>query len=74
MGIAESVLQKLQALPPDKQRQILDFVETLARDSRKARRRTTGICAATGVHISKAELDAARREVWANFPRESARR
>jgi hypothetical protein len=72
MGIAESVLQKLQALPPDKQRQILDFVEAMARTGRKARRRVTGICAVGGVHLTKEELDLARREMWANFPRERA--
>jgi len=72
MSIDEEVLGKLRALPPEKQQEVLDFLEFLGRKespvSRKQRLR--GLCANLGVHLSAAEIDEARRGIWGGFPRE----
>ena len=72
MSIHEEVLGKLRALPPDKQQEVLDFVEFLGRRGSpvQAKQRLRGLCADLGVHLSAEEIDDARRGMWAGFPRE----
>lgn len=72
MTIEEAVLEKLRQLPQDKQQETLDFVEFLQRktSSQLPRRSLEGIWEGLGISISKEEIDEARREMWANFPRE----
>lgn len=72
MSIDEEVLGKLQALPPDKQQEVLDFVEFLGGKGRpmNPKQRLRGLCADLGVHLSTEEIDQARCEMWAQFPRE----
>lgn len=72
MTLEEAVLVKLQQLPLEKQQEMLDFAEFL---SQKAEKKTplkssAGALAHLNVSISKEEIDEARREAWANFPRE----
>ena len=70
--IEQTVLEKLRALPPDKQQEVLDFVEFLERKNgvKSPRRSLMGLCADLGIHISTEDIDEARREMWGNFPRE----
>jgi hypothetical protein len=72
MSIQEEVLGKLQALPPEKQQEVLDFAEFLGRRGGpvQPKRRLRGLCADLGVHLSAEEIDEARRGMWAAFPRE----
>lgn len=73
MSTEEAVIEKLRALPPDKQREVLDFVEFLhQRTARKRPRRSIeGIWADLGIaDITEEEIAEARREMWGKFPRE----
>ena len=72
MSIAEAVLNELDGLPPDRQKEVLDFVRFLrqAHPTRSHRRELEGLWADLGVDISAEEIDAARREMWGNFPRD----
>jgi hypothetical protein len=71
MSIDERVLDKLHALPPERQQAVLDFIESLGRKDRQVvpRRRLRGLCADLGLKLSAEEIDEARREMWADFPR-----
>jgi hypothetical protein len=71
MGIDQTVLQKLRLLPPDDQRKVADFVESLAAARpQRPRKDPYGMFAHLNIHISAEDIDEARREAWANFPRE----
>lgn len=76
MTIEEAVLEKLRQLPQEKQQEMLDFAEFLQHktSSRLPRRSLEGIWEGMNVSISKEEIDEARREMWANFPREQCYR
>lgn len=72
MDIEQSVLEKLRALPLEKQREVLDFIEYLQQKSiaKRPRRSLKGLWADLGVHITEEDIAEARREMWGNFPRE----
>ena len=74
MGIERSVLEKLLKLPLDKQKEVLDFAESLEKEtstsSRRSRQSLKGLWADLGVQISPEDLDEARREMWGGFPSE----
>jgi hypothetical protein len=68
MSIEKSVLERLLKLPVDKQKEVLDFVESLEKKIRpKGRRRSfKGLLADLGVSISSEDIAEARREMWTN--------
>ena len=72
MSIEKSVLEKLLKLPTDKQKEVLDFVESLEKKAGpKGRRRSLkGLWADLGVEISPDDIAEARREMWGGFQRE----
>jgi len=72
MSIEKSVLEKLLKLPVDKQKEVLDFVESLEKKAvhRHSRRSLKGLWADLGVNISPEDIAEARREMWGGFPRE----
>jgi hypothetical protein len=72
MGIAESVLTKLRSLPPDKQQEVVDFVDFLHARAVRPRPKGTveGLWADFGVDITEEDIAEARREMWGNFPRD----
>jgi hypothetical protein len=72
MSIEKSVLEKLLKLPVEKQKEVLDFVESLEREAgqRRSRRSLKGLWADLGVDISPEDIAEARREMWGGFPRE----
>ena len=72
MSIEKSVLEKLHNLPAEKQREVLDFVESLEKKAgqHRARRSLKGLWADLGVNISPEDIAEARREMWGGFPRE----
>jgi len=69
MSIEKSVLEKLLKLPADKQKQVLDFVESLEKKPGSPRRRSLkGVWAGLGVEVSSEDIAEARREMWGGFP------
>ena len=70
--IERSILEKLRALPPEKQQEVLDFVEFLERKAavKQPRRSLIGALSDLNVHITEEDIAEARREMWGNFPRE----
>ncbi len=72
MTIQEQVLEKLRDLPPDKQKEVLDFAEFLKeKNSPKSPRRSLlGLWEDLNIHITEEDIAEARREMWGNFPRD----
>lgn len=72
MAIEDAVLEKLRALPTERQREVLDFVEFLAtRDARRRPQRSAeGLWEDLDVTVTDADIVQARRELWGSFPRE----
>lgn len=72
MSLDESFLEKLRQLPPDKQREAIDFVEYLHKKSSVtgSKRGLKGLWSDLSFDISEEDLTQARREMWGNFPRE----
>ncbi len=75
MSIEQVVLEKLRAMPPDKQQEVLDFVEFLQRGvpectAARPRRSPKGLWADLGVQITAEDIAEVRREMWRTFPRE----
>jgi hypothetical protein len=71
MSVEELVVQTLHQLPPDKQREVLDFVEFLASRIRPKHPLPSvkGMLADLKIDVSADDIDDARREMWGNFPR-----
>jgi len=72
MSVEELIVQDLRALPLDRQREVLDFVQFLKQKTseKKPLKSAEGLLAGLGIHISAEDIDEARREMWGNFPRE----
>ena len=72
MTIEEMVMEKLRGLPPEKQKEVLDFVESLKPDGsrKKPLRSLEGLWADLNVDITEEDIAEARREMWGNFPRD----
>jgi hypothetical protein len=70
--VEEAMIEKLRLLPPDMQQAALDFIEFLSwkREGKRPYKSSLGLCSDLNISISKEEIDEARREMWANFPRE----
>lgn len=74
MSVDESFLQKLRDLPPEKQREAIDFVEFLHNKTvvaKSTRQSIKGLWADLGIDITEQEITSARIECWGSFPRES---
>jgi Protein of unknown function (DUF2281) len=72
MTIEEQVLEKLRDLPPEKQKEVLDFVDFLKEKngSSKMRHSLRGLWKDLNIDISEKDIAEARREMWGNFPRD----
>jgi hypothetical protein len=70
MTIEEQVLERLRALSPDKQREVLDFVDTIANgeNAGKPLPNLRGIWKKFNIDISEEDIAEARREIWGTFP------
>jgi len=72
MSVIESIVERVEHLPVERQREVLDFAEFLQHKEKsngvKPRRSLEGMW--KGVEISAEDIDEARREMWGNFPRE----
>ena len=65
-------LSKFRELPPDKQQEALDFLEFLRSQGMRVRPRASlrGLWADLNLEITADDVDAARREMWGNFPKD----
>lgn len=72
MTVEEKVLETLRELSPEKQQQVLKFVESLKQDNgpRKPLRSLEGILEDLDIDITEEDIAEARREMWGNFPRD----
>ena len=72
MSIEELVLQGLRSLPREKQGEVLQFIESLkgTNGPRQRLRSLEGLWADLAIEITEDEINAARREIWSNFPRD----
>ena len=71
MSIEKTVLEKLLKLPVERQKEVLDFVESLEKKPGPQRRRRSlkGLWADLGAQITPEDISDARREMWGGFPR-----
>jgi len=73
MRIEEAVIEKLRSLPPEKQREVLRFTESLSalNPSKKPRQSLEGLWIGLGqTPITEEDIAEARKEMWGNFPRD----
>ncbi|MCI0355510.1 MAG: DUF2281 domain-containing protein [Acidobacteria bacterium] len=72
MTIEQMVVDKLRELSPEKQKEVLEFVESLRRGNgpRTPRHSLLGLWADLNVHVTEEDIAQARREMWGNFPRD----
>jgi hypothetical protein len=70
--IEQQVLEKLRDLPPEKQKEVLDFVDFLQEKNgqKKPLKSLLGLWADLNIHITEEDIAEARREMWGNFPRD----
>ncbi|MBI5498827.1 MAG: DUF2281 domain-containing protein [Deltaproteobacteria bacterium] len=68
----EMIAERAKELPPEKQQEVLDFVEFVRARARgkKPLRSPEGLCADLGIDITEEDIAQARREMWGDFPRE----
>ena len=72
MTIEEAVVETLRELPPEKQHEVLEFVQSL-RSPAKAKRplkSAEGLWADLGIVITEEDIAELRREMWGSFPRD----
>ena len=71
MTLEQTILGKLRTLPPEKQREVLDFVDSLepVQGKPRPRRSLRGLWADLEIEITEKDLAAVRREMWDKFPR-----
>lgn len=72
MTIEEKVLEKLRDLPPEKQKEVLDFVSLLKEKNgaKKPLRNLRGLWKDLNINLTEEDIAEARREMWGNFPRD----
>jgi len=72
VNIEKSVLEKLLTLLTQKQKEVLDVVETLQKKTGTTGRRGSlkGLWADLGAEVSPEDIAEARREMGGGFPRE----
>ncbi|HEY9853571.1 MAG TPA: DUF2281 domain-containing protein [Leptolyngbyaceae cyanobacterium] len=72
MTIEQAVLENLRELPPDKQQQVLDFIQFLKEKTltKQPRRSLYGLWSDLNIEITVADITEARQEMWGNFPKE----
>ncbi len=67
ISIEQAVLEKLRTLPPEKQREVLDFVEFLGQKqttAKRPRRNWIGSASDLSVDLIEEDIAEARREMW----------
>ena len=73
MSVAESVVEKIQSLTPEQQREVMNLIDDLAKanTNKHHRRSLMGMFSHLNIHITEDDIAEARREMWGKFPREA---
>jgi hypothetical protein len=77
MNIETQILHQLQNLPPEKQHEVLDFVDFLVKKTTSSLTETTkprsleGAFADLNVHITEEDIAKVRREMWGTSQKEA---
>jgi hypothetical protein len=72
MTLEQAILDAVRNLPAEKQEEILDHAKQLRRQSaepKQPRKSGRGLWADLDIRLTIEDIDAARREMWKNFPR-----
>lgn len=70
-ALEKEVVQAFRALPPEKKREALDFLEFLRnRTSKESRSSLKGLWKHLQIDLSDQDIADSKREIWASFPRE----
>jgi hypothetical protein len=74
MTIAEQVLNKLRDLPPEKQKEVLEYVDSLKTETqgKDSLPNLRGLWKGLNVDITEEDIAEARREMWGRFPRDTS--
>jgi len=74
MTFEEKLLGKVRQLSPEKQKEVLEFVDAmkLQEGGKKPLRSLEGLWADLDIHITEEDIAEARREMWGSFPRDIA--
>jgi hypothetical protein len=72
MSVEQAIIEAVRALPPDKQRELLDHANSLRHEARakKPFKSVKGLWSDLGISLSGEELDENQREMWKNFPQD----
>lgn len=72
MAIEQAVAAKLKLLPPEKQIEVLDFIEFLQQKNRGNSKRHSlkGLWADLNIEISEEDIAEVRKEMWKKFASE----
>ena len=71
MSIEQQVIEKLRELPPEKQKEVLDFASSLTKEeSPRKLRSLEGLLEDLNLDITEEDIAQARKEMWGNFPRD----
>ena len=72
MTLEQKVLERLRDLPPEKQKAVLEFVESLQQESGGTGllRSLEGLLSDLDIQITEEDIAAARKEMWGSFPRD----
>ncbi len=72
MTSEEVLFAKIKVLPPNLKEEALHFVEFLETKlgTKPKRQISLGIAEDLGIEITSADIGEARKEMWANFPRD----
>lgn len=73
MTLEQAIIEKVRSLPPQAQREVLDFTESLrvrAANPKTPLKSPRGLWAGLGLDITSEEIADARQEMWGNFPRD----
>jgi hypothetical protein len=72
VSVEQEAIERLRALPPDKQREVLAFMESLAAESQASSSPggLRGLWADLNISITDEDIAQARRAMWGTFPRD----
>ncbi|MBL8234075.1 MAG: hypothetical protein JNL98_36600 [Bryobacterales bacterium] len=72
MTTEQEILEKVRALPVEKQQEVLRFADSLVQPAtpKSQLRSPRGLWADLDVNISEEDIAELRREMWKNFPRD----
>lgn len=72
MNIEQAVIENLRELTPDKQQEVLNFIQSLKQKSqpKTPRRSLYGLWSDLGIEITETDIAEARQEMWGNFPQD----